>query len=67
MTIYEADWICPVSSAPIRDGSLAVDNGRIVARAEGHERVKFPGCAIIPGFVNAHTHLELTIMRGFLD
>ena len=67
MTIYEADWICPVSSAPIRNGSLAVDDGRIVSPAESENRVKFPGCAIIPGFVNAHAHLELTIMRGFLD
>ena len=78
MTIYEADWICPVSSPPIRNGSIAVENGRIVplllgedgarsAQGEGHNRVTFSGCAIIPGFVNAHCHLELTILRGFLD
>ena len=70
MTIYEADWICPISSAPIRNGSIAVDNGRIVQLPESstaHNRVAFPGCAIIPGFVNAHSHLELTILRGFLD
>ena len=89
MTIYEADWICPISSPPIRNGSIAVANGCISplppgeaaardararqgeavieAAGEGHNRVKFPGCAIIPGFVNAHCHLELTILRGFLD
>lgn len=89
MTIYEADWICPVSSPPVHNGAFAVDNGKIIplplgeggageARArqgealsnvpgEGHNRVTFPGCAIIPGFVNAHSHLELTILRGFLD
>src|SRR5437899_11720673 len=103
MTIYEADWVCPISSYPIRNGKLAVDNGKIVplplgeggrareararaerkrdsaqpqetgeslikgAPAEGHNLVTFPGCAIIPGFVNAHSHLELTILRGFLE
>ena len=33
MTIYEADWICPVSSPPIPNGSLAVENGRIAQAA----------------------------------
>ena len=71
MTTYEADWICPVSSPPVRNGSMIVGDGRIVAVREGRiaggDRAGFPGCAIIPGFVNAHTHLELTILRGFLD
>ena len=103
MTIYEADWVCPISSSPIRNGKLAVDNGKIVplplgeggrareargraerkrdsaqpqetgealikgAPGEGRNLVTFPGCAIIPGFVNAHSHLELTILRGFLE
>jgi 5-methylthioadenosine/S-adenosylhomocysteine deaminase len=66
MTIYEADWVCPVSSAPVPNGTLAVENGRIAGGDVG-ERVSFPGCAIIPGFVNAHSHIELTILRGYLD
>jgi aminodeoxyfutalosine deaminase len=69
MTVYEADWVCPVSSPPIRNGAIAVENGLLstVREAPDSSRVKFAGCAIIPGFVNAHAHLELTILRGFLD
>ena len=68
MTVYEADWICPASGPPIREGRIAVENGRIV-ETPGHRDnvVRFSGCAIIPGFVNAHSHIELTILRGYLD
>ncbi len=73
MTIFEADWICPVTAPVVPGGAIAVDDGRItevgstVDAAAGAGRVRFPGCAIIPGFVNAHTHLELTVLRGFLE
>jgi 5-methylthioadenosine/S-adenosylhomocysteine deaminase len=68
MTVYEADWLCPVSTSPMRNGSIAVENGRIVGKQENQENVvRFSGCAIIPGFVNAHSHIELTILRGYLD
>ena len=68
MTVYEADWICPVSSTPVRGGRIAVENGRIAALPPAAaDVVRFPGCAIIPGFVNAHSHIELTILRGYLD
>lgn len=71
MTVFEADWICPVSAAPIREGALAVEGERIAGvgreRFANAQRVSFPGCAIIPGFVNAHAHLELTVLRGFLE
>jgi cytosine/adenosine deaminase-related metal-dependent hydrolase len=70
MTVFEADWVCPVSSPPIADGAVSVHNGRIVSvgqASRNSDRVHFPGCAIIPGFVNAHAHLELTVLRGFLE
>lgn len=73
MTVYEADWICPISSPPVRNGRITVADGRITAVAPGSspapglDVIRYPGCAIIPGFVNAHSHIELTIMRGFLD
>jgi 5-methylthioadenosine/S-adenosylhomocysteine deaminase len=71
MMFYEADWVCPISSAPLRNSCLAVENGKIAAVSRAPELgqgvIRFPGCALIPGFVNAHTHLELTILRGFLD
>ena len=71
MTVYQADWICPASSAPIRNGVVGVENGRIAhvgpdSSTPGPERIVYPGCAIVPGFVNAHAHLELTLFRGLL-
>jgi 5-methylthioadenosine/S-adenosylhomocysteine deaminase len=70
--VYEADWLCPATSPPIPAGGLQVDNGRIskvgiAAKIPGTPRVRFPGCAIVPGFVNAHAHLELTIFRGLFE
>ena len=69
-----ADWVIPVSSAPLADAGLRVKAGRITevgpaaqlrARYEGDEVRSFPGCALLPGFVNSHTHLELSALRGF--
>jgi cytosine/adenosine deaminase-related metal-dependent hydrolase len=72
MIVYEADWVCPATSEPIHHGAMAVEDGRITSigiakEVAGADRMPFPGCAIIPGFVNAHAHLELTILRGLLE
>jgi cytosine/adenosine deaminase-related metal-dependent hydrolase len=72
MTVYEADWICPATCPPLRDGAIAVEQGLIrrvgpSADIPGTDRVRYPGCAIIPGFVNTHAHLELTLFQGLLE
>src|SRR5512141_899722 len=68
MEIVAASYLYPVTGPPIADGAIVTDQGRIVAvgtlaslRAiyPGPCR-EFPGCAIMPGLVNAHSHLELT-------
>jgi cytosine/adenosine deaminase-related metal-dependent hydrolase len=68
MQIYAASYVLPISSPPIEGGAVAVEHGVIVAVGKladlrGAYRAPItdlPGCAIVPGLVNAHTHLELT-------
>lgn len=68
MQIYAASYVLPISSPPIAGGAIAVENGKITAvgsvaelrGASSAPVTDLPGCVIIPGLVNAHTHLELT-------
>ena len=70
MTVLSADWVVPVEGPPIRDGAVALDGDRIVAVgsvAELGEGTRFPEAVILPGFVNAHSHLEYAVYNGFGD
>jgi len=66
---YHASWVLPINEPPIRDGWVAVDRGRVVARgrrtpnSDGTPEVNLGRVAILPGLVNAHTHLELSYLR----
>lgn len=68
MKIYAASYLLPISSPPIAGGAVAVENGVIaavgtlpeVSAACDAPVTDLPGCVIMPGLVNAHTHLELT-------
>jgi 5-methylthioadenosine/S-adenosylhomocysteine deaminase len=68
--ILSADWVLPVAAPPIPQGAVAIDGGRIAAigtREELGEGEHFAEAAIIPGFVNAHAHLEYAVYSGFGD
>ena len=71
MRVLSADWVVPVEGEPVPDGAVAVgDDGRIAAVgpvADLGEGERYPGSVILPGFVNAHTHLEYAVYGGFGD
>jgi len=60
----------------IADGAVAIDAGRIVAvdsreRVEvafqATERIEAGGRTVIPGLINGHAHLPMTLFRGLAD
>ena len=81
MRFLKADYIFPISSAPVKDGILILDDeGKVVEvldpaidpqsstqifEKDGELEI-FKGL-ICPGFINAHCHLELSHMKGKLS
>jgi cytosine/adenosine deaminase-related metal-dependent hydrolase len=65
---YRAAWVLPVSAPPIRGGWVAVEDGRItdVGRGPRAASVHLGDVVILPSLVNAHTHLELSYLRGVI-
>ena len=67
MTRYRAAWVVPVAGPPLRDAWVAVSGDRIVAVGRDHDpttpEVDLGQVALMPGLVNAHTHLELSHLR----
>src|ERR1700760_4049702 len=66
MTRYRAAWVLPIDRPPIRGGIVSVDRRLIVdvGDYDGGAVEDLGHVAILPGLVNAHTHLELSWMRG---
>jgi cytosine/adenosine deaminase-related metal-dependent hydrolase len=66
--VFAADWVLPVSAQPIRNGAVVVSGDRIVwigAAADlpapwEASPVEYRAGVLMPGLVNAHTHLQYT-------
>ncbi|NOY51993.1 MAG: amidohydrolase family protein [Deltaproteobacteria bacterium] len=73
--ILSADWLLPVTAPPISEGGVVIVDGKILAIGKGEELSRrfsplpyraFPGCILMPGLINAHTHLDLSLFRDRL-
>ncbi|MGV8930643.1 MAG: TRZ/ATZ family hydrolase [Luteimonas sp.] len=76
--LIEAGFIVPVQphGVVLEDHAVAIRNGAIVAllptaqaraRFSAAETVSRPDAVLIPGFVNAHAHNPMTLLRGVAD
>jgi len=67
LTELSAEWVLPVDGPPIENGLVRHEGGEIVEVREGRAERHFEHAAIVPGFVNAHSHLEYAVYAGFGD
>lgn len=63
-------------SAPIENGAIAISHGRIAAAGPAEELLELAptgevvdasNCMVMPGMVNTHSHLAMTLLRGLAD
>ncbi len=77
-TLIQARWIIPVEPHEVilENHSLVINNGHILdilpteqalLKYQAKQHNILENHAIIPGFINAHTHLSMTLLRGIAD
>ena len=74
MILYRAAWVLPIAGPPLGGGWVLTADRRVKACGSGAgpststsiETIDLGDAVILPGLVNAHTHLELSWMRGKL-
>jgi aminodeoxyfutalosine deaminase len=67
--IHRARWVLPIDRAPVEGGWVESENGRITRVGAGTPPAPaedLGDVALLPGLVNAHTHLELSWMAGLV-
>lgn len=71
MRRYSANYVFPISQPPIKNGIVEVDDNGVILQVINPGSVfkeihstEFHSGVIVPGFVNAHCHLELSHLLG---
>jgi len=73
--IHQADWLFPGDAPPVREGWIRIEDGVITATGDPADLPRgstagalrrHEGCALLPGLVNLHCHLELTTLHDRL-
>ncbi|MDP4189049.1 MAG: S-adenosylhomocysteine deaminase, partial [Bacteroidota bacterium] len=71
MRKISAHYIFPVGAAPLKNGIVVLDDGGLILDVidtggilREAENIEFYNGILVPGFINAHCHLELSHLRG---
>jgi len=66
MTTLRARMLYPVASPPLEDGMVCVADGviRSWGRWDGRKAEDLGDVVLMPGLINAHCHLDYSVMRG---
>ncbi|MBT8233529.1 MAG: amidohydrolase family protein [Bacteroidia bacterium] len=69
MRFLSADYIFPITSEPIKNGVVQLDDDNAIVKVGtkedfGSVDVKHFSGILLPGFINTHCHLELSHMKG---
>ena len=78
LIIISAKWVIPVvpRNSVLENHALVIENDKIIAIAPTQETLdKYPDAthiekhdhALLPGFINAHTHAAMNLFRGLAD
>jgi cytosine/adenosine deaminase-related metal-dependent hydrolase len=71
--LISSPWIVPITSPPIQDGGILISNkGKILSVGKFKElkdlypniSTKIKDSILMPAFINVHTHLELSGLKG---
>jgi 5-methylthioadenosine/S-adenosylhomocysteine deaminase len=70
--IIRGGRVLTMDGAIIDNGVVVVDNGLITfvgkeTKEKADKVIDAKGCAVMPGLINAHTHLPMTLFRGFAN
>ena len=74
MLLLKSRYLLKDPSTVIDDGAVLIDDGKVkfagcandISSHESCQIVDLGNSAIVPGFVNTHTHLDLTHLHNFI-
>ncbi|MCE8423864.1 MAG: amidohydrolase family protein [Candidatus Methanoperedens sp.] len=70
--IIKGGRIITMNGTEIEDGAVVIENGLITFAGKdtcekAEKIIDARGCAVMPGLINSHTHLPMTLFRGHAD
>ncbi|WP_327169466.1 amidohydrolase [Streptomyces subrutilus] len=69
LTVDAASTVVPDGAVAVRDGAIVAVGpaAQLRARHAAADELDARGCLVLPGLVNTHTHLAMTLLRGIAD